>query len=294
MYNVPMTNRQFVFEATKIIESHLKESLSIKDLSEKIGYSLFHFIRLFNGVVGCTPGEYLGARRLCRAAQDLLAGEQKVIDIAFDYQFSSPEAFSRAFKKHSGFTPTQFRKSGNLRKDLSRLRWITPFYQDLGSKNLGNVTREPEEITLGEMLLAGRMVEVKNDYSPIGKLWNQFIQLKPPSGALNPLEYGQYSFWDDKSEDDILYVLAAFHVSRIENNNTFVYKKVAPAKYLRFPHYGPEHRIAETYYWLFSNWLPETRFKLKLPYNMELYPPMDSVEREKGITAWILLPLNEV
>jgi AraC family transcriptional regulator len=292
MYTTEMNNRQYIFEATKIIETHLENFLSVKELSDKIGYSLYHFIRLFHGVVGCTPGEYLSARRLSRAAGDLLSGEKKVIKIALDYQFSSPEAFSRAFKKHSGLSPTQFRKNGDIKNNLSRLKWITPFYQDVSSKGMKKLNRKPEEIDLGEIFLAGRMVEVKNDYSPIGKLWNQFINLKPPGGAIEPLQYAQLSFWDEKASDDILYVLAAVQVDKIEETNTFLYKKVAPAKYLRFPHYGPEHRIAETYYWLFSTWLPETKFKLKLPYNMELYPAINSEEREKGISAWILLPLE--
>lgn len=292
MYTVVMTNRQYVFEATKIMEGHLQKALSVRDLSEKIGYSQFHFIRLFHGVVGCTPGEYLSARRLSRAAQDLISGEKKLIDIAYDYQFSSPEAFSRSFKKFSGFTPSYFRKSGEIVKDLSGLPWITPFYLDQSNNEMPAVSREPEEVFLGEMLLAGRMVEVENDYKPIGHLWNNFINLTPPKGALVPTGYAQLSFWDDTTEDNLLYVIASFQVDHIEENNSYIYKKVAPAKYLRFPHYGPEHRISETYYWLFSSWLPETQFKLKLPYNMELYPPVDSVEREKGITAWILLPLD--
>lgn len=294
MYNRAMTNRQYIFEATKIIEENLKRELSVKELSDKIGYSLFHFIRLFSAVVGCTPGEYLGARRLCRAAQELLSADRKVIDIALDYRFSTPESFSRAFKKHTGFTPTSFRKSAEIRRDLSRLPWITPFYMDRFSEGGLEVSREPEEVTLGEMLLAGRMVEVQKDYSPIGELWGRFMTQKPPVGAVSPLSYAQLSFWDDKSEDDILYVIAAFMVDRIVDNNSLVYKKVAPARYLRFPHYGPEHKISETYYWLFSKWIPQTDHKLSLPYNMELYPPLDSPERVKGISAWILLPLSEI
>ncbi len=292
MYTVAMTNRQYVFEATKIIEERLTEELTVKELSAKIGYSLFHFIRLFDGVVGCTPGEYLAARRLSRAAQDLLAGEHKVIDISLNYQFSSPEAFSRAFKKYSGFTPTSFRKQGEIKRDLSRLKWITPFYLDQSNSMQKEVSREPEKVHLGEMLIAGRMVEVQNDYSPIGKLWNRFINLKAPAGSFDPPEYAQFSFWDEFSDSDTLFVMAAFQVREIVDNNTFVYKKIAPADYLRFPHYGPEHRIAETYFWLFSSWLPDRDFKLSLPYNMELYTPMDSVERKQGITAWILLPLK--
>ena len=148
MYNKAMNNRQFVFEATKIIETHLTKTMSVKDLSDKIGYSLFHFIRLFHGVVGCTPGEYISSRRLSRAAQDLISQNKKVIDIALDYQFSSPEAFSRAFKKHSGFSPSKFRKSGNAIKDLSRLTWITPYYTNHNSIDPAEESREPEEISL--------------------------------------------------------------------------------------------------------------------------------------------------
>ncbi len=294
MYTSNMTNGQLIFEATKIIDKHLQSSLSVNELSRKIGYSLFHFIRLFNGVVGCTPGEYFTARRLSQAARELLSNEKKIIEIALDYQFSSPEAFSRAFKKHSGKTPSAFRKSGDIKTDLSRLTWITPYYQDISSSNYKQVSREPEEVSLDEILLAGRIVEVKRDFSLIGKLWSDFIKLTPPGSAGVIPQYSQCSFWDEKREDDLLYVMVAFQVNKMSMNDTFVYKQIPSAKYLRFPHYGPEHRIVETYNWLFSSWLPETQFTLKLPYNLELYPPLDSNERSKGITAWILLPLEEI
>ena len=147
---------------------------------------------------------------------------------------------------------------------------------------------------MDEILLAGRIIEVEKDYSAIGKLWNDFIGLTTPPDAGNPPEYAQCSFWDEERKDDILYVMAAVQVRRMGLHNTFVYKLVPPAKYLRFPHYGPGHRVAETYHWLFSSWLPDTRFRLQLPYNLELYPCPDSDEAKKGISAWILLPLEEV
>lgn len=289
-----MNNRSLIFESTKIIEDHLKKPLSVKELSDKVGYSLYHFIRLFSGVIGCSPGEYISSRRLSKAAQDILKNDEKVIDIALSYQFSSSEAFSRAFKKHTGFSPTKFRKDGRIIDDLSGLPWITPYYQDVTSPSGKEVTREPEVVELDELFLAGRIIEVGNDYSPIGKLWSDFIELSPPVSCKYPLEYAQCSFWDPERNDYHLYVMAALQVNKMDQYNTFIYKKVPPARYLRFPHYGPCHTVSETYYWLFSSWLPEKNHKLTLPYNLEMYPAGDSEEVKKGISAWILLPLEEI
>lgn len=294
MYTALMNNARLVFEATKMIESHLKKEMSIRQLADKIGYSLYHFIRLFQGVVGCSPGEYLGARRLSRAAQEILAGDKKVIQIALDYQFSSPEAFSRAFKKHTGMSPTAFRNNASLKLELSHLPWIAPYQQDLTTEDGKPVDRSPEIVELQEILLAGRMIEVKKEYSAIGHLWNTFIQLAPPAGTANPPEYAQCSFWDQDQKDDSLFVMAAFQVNSMGLNDAFVYKQIPPARYLRFPHYGPCHRIQETYYWLFANWLPTTQHRLTLPFNLELYPAENDPIREKNVTAWILLPLEKL
>ncbi len=289
-----MTNGQLIIDATKIIDDNLQEDLSVKELSIKIGYSLYHFIRLFHGVVGCTPGEYITSRRLSSAAYDLISNNKKIIDIAFEYQFSSPEAFSRAFKKYSGKTPSAFRKNGNINCTLSRLSWATPFSHNNNTVSQITADREPEEITLGEMLLAGRIIEVKDDFSLIGKLWSEFIKLTPPVNSVKPTEYAQCSFWDEERSDDLLYVMTAFSVKKLGLHDTFVYKQIPAAKYLRFPHYGPEYKIIETYNWLFSTWLPETKFRLRLPYSLEMYSLPGSDEYRRGVTAWILLPLEEI
>lgn len=286
-----MNNAGLILEATKIVDENLTSSLTVKGLAEKIGYSLFHFIRLFHGVVGCSPGEYLASRRLAKSAEDLLYQKRKIIDIALKYQFSTPESYSRAFKGYAGITPSKFRSTGEL-SDISYLPWSSPYYTDIAIISSKELLKEPEIIEMNSILLAGRLIEVKKDISVIGKLWSDFIKLTPPPSAVTPLEYAQCGFWDPEEENERLYIMTSFIVEKMDSHNTFIYKEIPKSKYLKFPHYGPSFKISETYNWIFSEWLPKKKYKLPQPYSLEIYPTRESEDLKKGITAWILLPTN--
>ena len=88
--------------AIDFVEENLGEDITIADVAEATGYSLYHFCRVFTQATHHPPYDYLIRRRLSQAAQDLLASERRIIDVALDYQFSTPETFSRAFKRLFG------------------------------------------------------------------------------------------------------------------------------------------------------------------------------------------------
>ena len=101
--------------AVTFIEDHLQDDITLADIAAAVSYSLFHFCRVFNQIVHHPPYDYLMRRRLTAAAQQLVESEQRITDIAFAYQFGSPESFSRAFRRMFGELPTQWRKQ-NLRR----------------------------------------------------------------------------------------------------------------------------------------------------------------------------------
>ncbi|OCT14564.1 AraC family transcriptional regulator [Paenibacillus pectinilyticus] len=94
------------------IEEHLSGPLSVECLAEVACFSPFHFHRVFQTLVGDAVMEYVRKRRLARAAYQIAHTDQKVIDIAFDNGFQSPENFTRAFKKVFERTPLAYRKQG--------------------------------------------------------------------------------------------------------------------------------------------------------------------------------------
>lgn len=93
------------------IEAHLTDDLSLETISEYAGVSDYHFRKIFFYISGITLSEYIKNRRLSEANMDLLHGH-KVTDVALKYGYDSIDGFTRAFKKWSGFLPSDVMKKG--------------------------------------------------------------------------------------------------------------------------------------------------------------------------------------
>ncbi|WFR56734.1 helix-turn-helix transcriptional regulator [Anaerocolumna sp. AGMB13025] len=99
-----------VDEIDKCIKHHNDEAVSLRFLSRKLGYSEFHTTRKFKEISGMQFRDYLRSRRLAFALIEVRDSKRSILDIAFDYGFSSHEAFTRAFKAAFGITPSEYRK----------------------------------------------------------------------------------------------------------------------------------------------------------------------------------------
>lgn len=93
------------------IEDNLTDDLSLEKISEYAGVSDYHFRKIFFYISGLTLNEYIKNRRLSEASKDLLQGET-VTAVAFKYGYQSMDGFTRAFKKWSGFLPSDVIKTG--------------------------------------------------------------------------------------------------------------------------------------------------------------------------------------
>lgn len=92
------------------IEHNLDKELTLEALSQVAAFSKYHFHRVFSAYTGLGLSRFIQLLRLKRASFQLaFDNHERVIDIAFKAGFDSPEAFSRAFKREFGQTPSQFR-----------------------------------------------------------------------------------------------------------------------------------------------------------------------------------------
>lgn len=107
--------------AIDYMEDHLCEDIDYREIARQAYSSSFHFQRIFHMVCGYTVGEYIRARRLSRAGNDLASGQEKVVDIALKYGYSSPESFCRAFTRFHGVTPSQVKHGDRSIKSFSRV-----------------------------------------------------------------------------------------------------------------------------------------------------------------------------
>lgn len=93
------------------IEDNLTDNPTLPQMANYVGYSEYYCSAKFHEYTGMTFKEYLSKRRMSAAAETLRSTDSRIIDIAFDYGFSSSEAFSRAFGREYGCSPKKYRSN---------------------------------------------------------------------------------------------------------------------------------------------------------------------------------------
>jgi AraC family transcriptional regulator len=100
--------------AIEYIEDNLDSNLEIDEIAKVAFTSRYHFQRMFHALTGFTLAEYIRNRRLTLAGEELYSENAKIIDIAIKYGYESPDAFTKAFQRLHGITPSKI-KRGNVR-----------------------------------------------------------------------------------------------------------------------------------------------------------------------------------
>ena len=98
------------------LRGNLHRSVKLTELANVACFSEFHFHRIFTAVSGETLNNFTNRLRLEKAARLLRYSDQSLTEVALDCGFSSSATFSRAFRSGYDTSPSQFRKSGEIKK----------------------------------------------------------------------------------------------------------------------------------------------------------------------------------
>jgi len=100
-----------ISRAMNAIHKHgLEPDCNVETIAEEIGCSREHLTRVFSSATGVTPADYLMQHRLSEAARQLRVSVEKLDSIARRCGFSGANYFCRAFRKHTGVTPNEYRQ----------------------------------------------------------------------------------------------------------------------------------------------------------------------------------------
>lgn len=94
----------------KYIETNYMHKITVADAAKELDFSESHFMRYFKETMGTSFIDYLREYRLVMAARLLIASDSTILSIAEEVGFENLSYFNRAFKKHYGITPSQYRK----------------------------------------------------------------------------------------------------------------------------------------------------------------------------------------
>jgi AraC family transcriptional regulator len=98
-----------VAAALRRIEARHGARLPIDELAAEAAVSPFHFVRVFEQVVGVTPGQYMLRMRLRHAAVRLRCCSDAIGTVALDCGFDDLSTFNRQFRRATGLTPRVYR-----------------------------------------------------------------------------------------------------------------------------------------------------------------------------------------
>jgi AraC-like DNA-binding protein len=95
--------------ALALIHEQPAKSWSLEDLARASSMSRTTFAQRFRDVAGTPPLAYLINWRMLLAQRELRDGDTRVGSLAFDLGYGSESAFSTAFKRHVGESPSAYR-----------------------------------------------------------------------------------------------------------------------------------------------------------------------------------------
>lgn len=98
-------------QATDWLCTHLDQHITLDALAEAVGMSVSRLAHLFRDQIGTPPLQYLEQQRMRRARQLLEVTSLNVKEVAAQVGFDNPFYFTLRFKKSTGMSPTEYRKT---------------------------------------------------------------------------------------------------------------------------------------------------------------------------------------
>jgi AraC-like DNA-binding protein len=124
---------------SSVVMNSLDTNAETKDLARQAYQSRTQFHRLFRAFIEETPAAMRRRLLLERAAYRLAHTRSLVTDIALDANYNSLEAFTRAFRKAFGTSPSLYRRMGVAHFHLpasNRIHFLAPGSSAEGGKDM--------------------------------------------------------------------------------------------------------------------------------------------------------------
>lgn len=103
----------------KYINDNIYQTIEINQLVILTNWDKYHFLRMFTKFTGITPYQYILQQKMNIAKGFLMDTNLNIVEIAYDLGFNSHSNFSIRFKKMTGVSPDEFRKTNKTKK------WLT-------------------------------------------------------------------------------------------------------------------------------------------------------------------------
>ncbi|MCF7967384.1 MAG: AraC family transcriptional regulator [Methylobacter tundripaludum] len=297
--------------ALRFIHENLDSPIDLKEIAKASSFSIYHFHRIFLALVGETVNDYVGRKRLERAANLLIfRKELSITEIAVVTGFSSSANFAKSFKLYFGVSPSQIRKPvstenskiGKLFSKYGKAFNLKDIYPQIVTNGVINNPGQFEEIPMNV-----KIVEVKEQVacalsSPSGyesaslfKTWDKLIAWACSYG-IEDEKQERFAFCHDNpaiTPIEKCRYIAAVVVSPDARIVEPFSKVIIPSGKYAVAHYkGTPEGTSNFHMSLYSNWFPHSGFEPDGLPLMEHY--LNDVRKDGYVEMEVYIKLKNV
>ncbi|MBR3017208.1 MAG: helix-turn-helix domain-containing protein [Clostridia bacterium] len=264
-------------ESIDFMERNLTEELDIEEIAGKAALSPFYYQRIFGALCGMTVGEYIRARRMTLAAQELARADVKVIDAAVKYGYDSPDSFAKAFQRFHGVTPSQAREPG------APLRSFAPLHIKITLEGGSMLDYRIVEKAPFTIVGVKRPFNSDSSYQEIPKFWNEWLA----QGDKRPI-MGTFGVCLDMRGKDFDYWIADLYFPWEDVPECCETRVIPGSSWAQFPCTMQTLQDTNTKIW--SEWLPTLQgYFLAGEYAIEVYLPPEEGTSDMRVYIWVPL-----
>jgi AraC family transcriptional regulator len=99
----------------EILHARFRERICLHEIAFAVNVHSSHLARSFRRQHRCTMGEYVRRLRIDFACRQLASSGTSLLDVALDAGFCDQSQFCKTFKRHTGLTPSEFRRLTHAR-----------------------------------------------------------------------------------------------------------------------------------------------------------------------------------
>ena len=261
-------------------------SLSSDVLAEVAHLSPYHWHRIYKAITGESAAATVKRCRMHSAAAALLRTDMPVVDVGASVGFPDVHSFTRTFKSFYGIAPGQFRAAQTTASESENTENESTGPDAMKYQPV-KIVESPERYLIGSWHYG--------DFMTIGVAFEKVMAQCSMAGVMpeQPQTIGVYFADPDCVPENSLRSFAGVLVEGSVSVPDSLDSYVTPAgRFAVLTHQGPYALLAQSYHWLYSNWLPASDNLVRDEPCCEVYlnSPIDTAQQD--LLTDICLPIE--
>ncbi len=254
-------------QSINYMEEHLTSEVDYERLGQIACCSAYHYQRMFAYMAGVTLAEYIRRRKMSLAAVDLQGKNEKIMDVAAKYGYSSPTAFNRAFQSIHGIAPSAVKGDGAAVKSFPPMTFSIAVK---GAEEM-NYRIETKEVFRIIGVSAPLYKELEQNCTVVPQMWQEAASngtIQKLAGMMDAPPAGLLGVSACHDEEQWKYWIA---VSSTKDCGEFEEYTVPACTWAIFPGSGANLSIQNLEQRIITEWLPTSGYEYANAPDIEVY-----------------------